>query len=156
MATPDAQHALDVARRRRKGPDSPGIAATSLNDDRNSKLRTSEGSEAPSNSGGRGISVLDILRILGGAVLLSSALSFFVTGDSILWGFRPWYTRPDQILRWLQGPINLTDEELKAYDGSVEGKPIYVGLNGSIYDVTAGKRVYVARMVYIVSNGDSG
>jgi hypothetical protein len=43
-------------------------------------------------------SVLDVLRILGGLFLLNSALSWFVVGDSILWGYRPWYTRLDQIV----------------------------------------------------------
>jgi len=41
-----------------------------------------------------------------------------------------------------QGPVYLTDAELAAYDGSDTSKPIYLALNGTIYDVTAGRRVY--------------
>ena len=41
-----------------------------------------------------------------------------------------------------QGPVSLTDVELIAYDGTDPNKPIYVALNGTIYDVTAGSRVY--------------
>ena len=41
-----------------------------------------------------------------------------------------------------QGPVSLTDAELLSYDGSDPSKPIYLALNGTIYDVTAGRRVY--------------
>lgn len=41
-----------------------------------------------------------------------------------------------------RGPIHLTDTELAAFDGTDPKKPIYVGLNGSIYDVTASERTY--------------
>lgn len=41
-----------------------------------------------------GLSVLDILRILGGLVLLSSGLSYLTTsGESMTWGYNPWWTR---------------------------------------------------------------
>lgn len=40
------------------------------------------------------------------------------------------------------GPILLTDTELALYDGSDLSKPIYVGLNGSIYDVSASPHTY--------------
>lgn len=36
----------------------------------------------------------------------------------------------------------MTDAELAAYDGTDPTKPIYLALNGSIYDVTAGKNYY--------------
>lgn len=138
MATPEAQHAIDIARRRRKGPGSPGIP---IKDDSETNGSHAPQTSTKASSGGFGF--LDVLRILGGVFLLSSVVSYFVTGDSILWGYRPWYTQPSQLLRWVQGPVRLTDEELKAYDGTVEGRPIYLGLNGSIYDVTAGARMYV-------------
>jgi hypothetical protein len=39
-------------------------------------------------------SVLDVLRILGGLVLLSSGLSYLTTsGSSMTWGYNPWWTR---------------------------------------------------------------
>lgn len=41
-----------------------------------------------------------------------------------------------------QGPVSLTDAELLSYDGSDPNKPIYLALNGTIYDVSAGSRVY--------------
>jgi hypothetical protein len=41
-----------------------------------------------------GLSLLDVLRILGGVLLLSSGLSYLVTsGSSMTWGYNPWWTR---------------------------------------------------------------
>ncbi|KAF2673669.1 cytochrome b5 [Microthyrium microscopicum] len=86
--------------------------------------------------------VLDILRILLGLFVLSSAMSWFINGDSMLWGWKPWFTRIGPISTWLKGPIVLTDAELLAFDGSDINKPIYVGLNGSIYDVSSNRGTY--------------
>lgn len=41
-----------------------------------------------------GLSVLDVLRILGGIVLLSCGLSYLSTsGESMTWGYNAWWTR---------------------------------------------------------------
>jgi hypothetical protein len=41
-----------------------------------------------------GLSFLDVLRILGGVLLLSSGLSYLATsGESMTWGYNPWWTR---------------------------------------------------------------
>lgn len=39
-------------------------------------------------------------------------------------------------------PVSLTDEELKAYDGTDPSKPIYLALNGTIYDVSISPATY--------------
>lgn len=40
------------------------------------------------------LSVLDVLRIIGGIVLLSSGLSYLTTGgESMTWRYNPWWTR---------------------------------------------------------------
>ena len=39
-----------------------------------------------------------------------------------------------------KGQVLLTDEQLLAYDGSDPNKPIYVALNGTIYDVSASRQ----------------
>jgi predicted heme/steroid binding protein len=36
----------------------------------------------------------------------------------------------------------MTLEELAAFDGTDPSKPIYLAINGTIYDVTAGQRIY--------------
>lgn len=54
------------------------------------KQAVKEQAEATSN----GLSVLDVLRILGGLVLLSCGLSYLSTsGESMTWGYNPWWTR---------------------------------------------------------------
>lgn len=41
-----------------------------------------------------GFSVLDVLRILGGVLLLSAGLSYLSTsGASMTWGYNAWWTR---------------------------------------------------------------
>jgi predicted heme/steroid binding protein len=40
------------------------------------------------------------------------------------------------------GPQQYTDEDLKAYDGTDPDKPILLAINGTIYDVTAGRKHY--------------
>ncbi|KEQ85132.1 cytochrome b5, partial [Aureobasidium pullulans EXF-150] len=89
-----------------------------------------------------GFSFTDVLRVLGGILLLNCTLSYFVTSSSLTWGWRPWYSKPGVVASWLRGPLYLTDEELSAYDGKDASKPVYIALNGTIYDVTAGRHVY--------------
>ncbi len=44
------------------------------------------------------ISVLDILRIILTLCAASCALSYYVTsGETVLWGYRPWVTRPQEL-----------------------------------------------------------
>lgn len=45
-----------------------------------------------------GVSVIDVLRILGGLLLLNCLLSYFITNDSVLWGWRPWFVRPNALM----------------------------------------------------------
>ena len=41
-----------------------------------------------------------------------------------------------------KGQVSLTDIELRQYDGSNPDKPIYLALNGTIYDVSASPQTY--------------
>jgi predicted heme/steroid binding protein len=89
-----------------------------------------------------GLSVIDILRLLAGGLLLNCLLSYFITSNSLTWGWRPWFIRPQVLLRYLQGPVLLTDQQLALYNGTDPNLPIYLALNGTIYDVSAGRRTY--------------
>jgi len=40
------------------------------------------------------------------------------------------------------GPVRLNDLELLQYNGADPSKPVYIALNGTIYDVSAGRHVY--------------
>lgn len=74
---------------------------------------------------------------------MSSALSYFVTREDIFWGMkRPQWTRPEVIKTWINGPQEFTDEDLKKYDGTNPDLPIYLAINGTIYDVSNGRKHY--------------
>jgi hypothetical protein len=60
--------------------------------------KKSKGRSSSSKNGGVG--VMDVLRILGGLFLLNCLLSYFITNDSVLWGWRPWFVRPGQVMRY--------------------------------------------------------
>ena len=55
-----------------------------------------------------GFGVTDVLRILGGILLLNAALSYFVTSSSLTWGWRPWYSKPGVVASWLVRPFSFT------------------------------------------------
>ncbi|KAF2124727.1 cytochrome b5, partial [Dothidotthia symphoricarpi CBS 119687] len=90
-----------------------------------------------------GLSVLDVLRIAGGILLLSSGLSYLSTsGTSMTWGYNPWWTRAREWKALMNPPLHLTDADLAKYDGTNPTLPIYLALNGTIYDVSAGRSTY--------------
>ncbi|KAI9726351.1 MAG: hypothetical protein M1828_001625 [Chrysothrix sp. TS-e1954] len=97
-------------------------------------------STAPSSS----FSLVDALRAVFAVVLISTLGSYLTTrGESWIWGYeRPWWTQPKMISAAMQSPLLLTNEELAAYDGSDSSKPILLGLNRTIYDVSASPAVY--------------
>jgi len=47
------------------------------------------------------LSLIDVLRVLGGLLLLSTTLSYFITSNSLTWGYRPSFTRPARVLAYL-------------------------------------------------------
>ncbi|KAL7272104.1 hypothetical protein RUND412_005098 [Rhizina undulata] len=91
----------------------------------------------------RGISLLDVLRVISAVLLLSVAFSWFVTdGESITWGYRPRQLRWNNIKNLFKTPLNLSDADLALYDGSNPNLPIYVAVNGSVFDVSANPATY--------------
>lgn len=85
---------------------------------------------------------MDVLRILGGILLLSSGMSWLATGESVTWGWNPWFLRVGEWKALVNGPVRLTDAQLAEYDGTDPKKPVYLALNGTIYDVSAGRKTY--------------
>lgn len=90
------------------------------------------------------VSLVDVLRILVTLVGLTIAASYYVTsGESYIFGLpRPWFTKPAQIKQYIQGGVYLTPQELAKYDGSNPKLPIYLAVNGTIFDVSAGAQTY--------------
>ncbi|KAF9885542.1 hypothetical protein FE257_012870 [Aspergillus nanangensis] len=92
---------------------------------------------------GNGVGVLDLLRVLATLVIASCGLSYYMTSsESLLWGYKPWFTRWPVLVRYLQGPLLLTPDELTLYNGSDPALPIYLAVNSSIFDVSANPLVY--------------
>lgn len=86
--------------------------------------------------------LLDILRIVSGLLLINALLSWHFTSTST-WGYDGKYVN----LRYLNHlvrskPVNFTMEELAKYDGTDRALPIYLAINGSVYDVSASPQIY--------------
>ncbi|KAJ5131494.1 Cytochrome b5 [Penicillium bovifimosum] len=90
-----------------------------------------------------GISTLDIIRVVVTLIIASFGLSYYMTSsESVLWGYRPWYTRWPVVKQWVQGPVTLTPNQLSLYNGTDSTLPIYVAVNGTIFDVSANRMIY--------------
>lgn len=90
------------------------------------------------------ISVLDIFRVLLALIGVTCVASYYVTsGDSFIFGLpRPWFTKTAEVSRYFKGPVNLTPSELVKYDGTDPSLPIFLAVNGTIFDVSAGAHTY--------------
>lgn len=90
------------------------------------------------------ISLLDVLRIVATVLGIAIAASYYVTsGESFIFGLpRPWFTKSAQLRQYWRGPVHLTLAELVKYDGSDPDLPIYLAVNGTIFDVSAGANTY--------------
>ncbi|KAJ3266530.1 Component of the SF3b subcomplex of the U2 snRNP [Chytriomyces hyalinus] len=77
--------------------------------------------------------LLALVLIIGATVSTS-----FVLTKTLTFGYNP------QALRkhFPRKTITLTTEELKQYDGKDPNKPVYLAINGRVYDVTAGRDKY--------------
>ncbi|GJN74468.1 cytochrome b5-like Heme/Steroid binding domain-containing protein [Purpureocillium lilacinum] len=88
---------------------------------------------------------LDILRVLSFLFVASCGLSYAISGgESWFWGMqnKPNYLSPRWWKAQMSGPMYLTPEQLAQYDGSDPEKPLYLAINGTIYDVSNGRRMY--------------
>jgi len=109
------------------------------------------------------ISFIDLLRVLSGLLLLSCVFSWLITdGSSLTWGYRPrisrWRTLKSifvppplhtlgallvaRLTESQQPTVNLTELELSAYTGVDPTLPLYVAVNGSVFDVSANPGMY--------------
>ncbi|KAK3990746.1 membrane-associated progesterone-binding protein 4 [Cladorrhinum sp. PSN332] len=89
--------------------------------------------------------ILDIARVVSFLFLVSCGLSYLISGgESFFWGMSdpPNYLKASWWKSKLSGPLYLTPEELAGYDGTDPSKPIYLAINGTIYDVSVNRRTY--------------
>ncbi|KAI1737175.1 putative heme binding protein [Xylaria scruposa] len=88
---------------------------------------------------------VDVLRVISFLIFASCALSYLVSsGETFTWGMKhpPKYLQKDWWKSKFRGPLYLTLEELATYDGKDETKPLYLAINGTIYDVSSNRRTY--------------
>ncbi|KAI1358815.1 putative heme binding protein [Xylaria arbuscula] len=88
---------------------------------------------------------IDVLRVISFLIFASCALSYLISGgETFTWGMKnpPKYLQKDWWKAKIRGPIYLTPAELATYDGTDETKPLYLAINGTIYDVSANRRTY--------------
>ncbi|KAG9229154.1 putative membrane steroid-binding protein 2 [Amylocarpus encephaloides] len=94
-------------------------------------------------------SLLDIARTVVFLVLVSSVSSYFITGESFVWNVaRPQWTKIEHVKAWMAGPKQYTDADLAIYDGTNATLPVLLAINGTIYDVSAGRRHYGPKGAY--------
>ncbi|KAI0541333.1 hypothetical protein GGR58DRAFT_16500 [Xylaria digitata] len=88
---------------------------------------------------------VDILRVISFLIFASCALSYLISGgETYTWGMKhpPKYLQADWWKSKFRAPLYLTPAELATYDGTDETKPLYLAINGTIYDVSSNRRTY--------------
>ncbi|KAI1173197.1 putative heme binding protein [Nemania sp. FL0916] len=88
---------------------------------------------------------VDVLRVISFLIFASCALSYLISGgETFTWGMKhpPKYLQADWWKAKLRGPLYLTPTELAAYGGQDESKPLYLAINGTIFDVSSNRRTY--------------
>lgn len=91
---------------------------------------------------------LDIFRIFGGLLIFSSVLSYWFTGTASWNLLEGKYTNVDfykfELSRLVfpshYGTMSL--KQLSLYNGTDSSLPIYISVNGTIFDVTKSKHIY--------------
>lgn len=93
-------------------------------------------------------SILDVIRVLGGILFFNAIFSWWFTGSST-WGYNGKYIDPNFYkFHILQSHHEFTDQELALYNGTDPDLPIYIAINGSVFDVSRSRKVYGPRGSY--------
>ncbi|KAI9293345.1 cytochrome b5 [Neoconidiobolus thromboides FSU 785] len=75
-----------------------------------------------------------------GFVLICNVLASYLITESFTWGYKNKYTNWRTYIPRKQ--ITFTPKELAKYDGTNPDLPIYIAIDGEVYDVTNGKMYY--------------
>lgn len=87
-------------------------------------------------------SVADILRLVSGVLLFNALASWWFT-SSTTWGYHGKWINPRYVQHVLfERNVDLTIKELSRFDGNDPSAPIYIAINGSVYDVTSAPEIY--------------
>lgn len=86
----------------------------------------------------------------------AAALGYsFYTHGNWTFNYKNHYTNIEAWKQMFRTPLNLTEAELATFDGS-NGRPIYVAVNGSVYDVSASRELYGPGGSYAFFAGKDG
>lgn len=97
--------------------------------------------------------LLDILRLVGGLILLNALASWWFTSTST-WGYRGRWINPRYVKYVLyESEVDLSLLQLSLYNGTDENLPIYLAINGSVYDVTSSPHMYGPKGPYRFFSG---
>lgn len=97
--------------------------------------------------------LLDILRLVSGLLLFNAFASWWFTSTST-WGYKGRWINPRYLQYRVYGQnVDLTLDELALYNGTDSLLPIYVAINGSVYDVTSAPDIYGPKGPYRFFSG---
>lgn len=97
-------------------------------------------------------SITDILRILAGFLALAAIASWQFTGTTT-WGYQGKYLDKRFWKHKFEKDIHLDLQQLANYNGKDTSLPIYLAINGSIYDVSSASGIYGPQGSYRVFAG---
>lgn len=97
--------------------------------------------------------LLDMLRLFGGILLANALASWWFTSTST-WGYKGKWIDPRYLNHVVTGNmVNLTLDELAVYNGADPKLPIYLAINGSVFDVTCAPEIYGPKGAYRFFSG---
>ncbi|WWC90157.1 uncharacterized protein L201_005090 [Kwoniella dendrophila CBS 6074] len=108
--------------------------------------RLGQSSQSKSNS--RGNSPISTFKQIILIILFLPLLSSFLT-KTYTFGLSPYFL-PTLRRFWNETPLNpyriemkfFTPQELSLYDGTKENQPVYLAIDGTVFDVSANRRIY--------------
>jgi predicted heme/steroid binding protein len=98
---------------------------------------------AGKTTGSKGSSILFAIQITIVLVVAFFSLSYMVT-ETWNWGIRSRFTNIEYYKQQFRTPLNLSESELRQYDGSDPLKPVYLAIEGDVYDVSHRRKLYGA------------
>ncbi|RUS25659.1 hypothetical protein BC938DRAFT_471824 [Jimgerdemannia flammicorona] len=83
--------------------------------------------------------VFTVLKVFVWIVVMFFFCSYLVT-ETWTWGYEGKYTNLKRYIP--KNELVLSEEQLKVYDGSDPNLPIYIAIDGEVFDVTEGRGYY--------------
>jgi predicted heme/steroid binding protein len=87
-------------------------------------------------------SILDILRMVLGIVLFNLMVSWWFTG-TFTYKYNGKYIQSHfWHYKLLGSTVQLTDDQILLFNGTDDSKPIYIAINGTVWDVSSNPKTY--------------